>query len=111
MHPRAFPRYAAEIEVTLTHDDAAARGTTANLSKGGLCAVVDHGFPIGAQVRMGLTLVFSNDAASEPLELDARVVWSTALEDGFQVGVSFVALDADQRQYLDLFLRYLSGEE
>jgi len=111
MQPRAFPRYAAEVAVTMSHQGTTARGTTTNLSSGGLCAVVDRGFAMGTDVVASVALIFSDDALSEPLELEARVVWSTELENGHQVGISFLAMDSEKRSFLDLFLRYLSGEE
>jgi hypothetical protein len=105
---RAFPRYATEAAVTLRHRDLAAAGRTRNVSRGGACAQVDRGLPVGAQISVELALVFDDKNTSERLALPARVVWSTAIDDGHQVGLHFLTLSADQARYLDLFLRYLS---
>jgi hypothetical protein len=46
---------------------------------------------------------------SEILPLPARIVWSTPLDDGHQVGLAFRPLTPEQTKYLDLFLRYLTA--
>lgn len=56
---------------------------------------------------MRLSLVFDEDTFSEPLDLPARIVWCTQLGKEFQVGTAFLPLNADQRSYLEMFLRYL----
>ena len=86
-----------------------ASGKTSNLSNGGLCATLDRACEVGSNVELSVTLVFSDDAFSEALNLDARVVWSTAFGDHHQVGVSFLAITDDQRSYLEIFLRYLGS--
>jgi PilZ domain len=106
---RQFPRYALEAQVSIQpHGGGGARcGRTSNLSRGGLCATVDAAVAPGRTVDVELALVFAEGNASEPLILPARVVWCTDLGDGHQVGVSFQVLTAGQREYLELFLRYL----
>lgn len=106
---RQFPRYAHAAEVTIRGGgDVSSRGRTSNLSKGGLCATVGAPFSVGAVVDTELALVFGEDSFSEPLALPARVVWCTNLGGGWQVGLSFRGLPADQLRYLDLFLRFLA---
>lgn len=106
---REFPRYAVEAAVEIRPHGAGStrRGRTSNLSRGGLCAVVDAGVPIGRTVDVEVALVFSEGSLSEPLALPARVVWCTDLGDGHQVGLAFQGLAAGQREYLELFLRFL----
>lgn len=82
-------------------------GRTLNISRGGLCANVDADIEIGTPVTASLTLVFSDDAFSEPLAVDGRVVWSTSFADHWQIGLSFSGLSEEQRAYLDVFIRYL----
>ena len=59
-------------------------------------------------VDMSLSLIFDEETFSEPLEVPARVVWCTSLaRNRHQVGLSFMGLNADQKRYLEMFLRYL----
>jgi Tfp pilus assembly protein PilZ len=109
--PRQFPRLAVEAEVRVVDgDQLLASGTTTNLSMGGLCAHVDQMVEGGAEVELAITLVFSADSFSEALTLAARVVWATALGDKVQLGCSFLQLSAEDRRYLEIFLRYLQPE-
>ena len=105
---RASPRYALEAEIEVSAASGIARGRTDNLSRGGFAAVVDQAIERGSTVRVKIALVFAEDSFSEPLELTARIVWDTALDDGHQVGASFINMTADERDYLVMFLRYLA---
>ena len=105
---RAFPRFATEAAVTLRHRDLVATGRTRNVSRGGTCTDVDRGLPVAAQTSHAHALVFDDTTTSERLSLPARVVWSTAIDEGHQVGLSFLPLSAEQGRYLDLFLKFLS---
>lgn len=109
---REFPRFALEAAVEIRPHGAgpARRGRTRNLSRGGLCALVDAPIPSGRTVDVELALVFAEGNVSEPLALPARVVWCTNLGDSHQVGLAFQALAAGQREYLELFLRFLEGD-
>ena len=104
---RQSPRYAIEAAVELRHADVVASGRTDNVSNGGMCVIVDKSIGRGAEVVASLALVFDEETFSEPLELPARVVWSTSIGDRYQLGTSFLGLDAEQKSYLDMFLRYL----
>lgn len=109
---RMSPRFAVEAAVDLTFDGEVARGRTHNVSRGGFCAIVDKAIGRGRVIRASLSLVFDEETFSEPLELPARVVWSTSLgEVEHQLGLQFLALDADQKAFLDMFLRYLEEGE
>lgn len=88
-----------------------ARGKTRNLSRGGLCAVVDRAVTRGAAVEVSVALVFAADGMSEPLALPARVVWCMGYGAGEQVGVSFLPLDRATAGYLDMFIRFLAGRD
>src|SRR5262245_53960156 len=90
-HERQFPRYAlaAEIEIRPHGAGTARRGRTSNLSRGGLCALIDAAIPTGRTVDVQIALVFAEGSFSEPLVLGARVVWCTQLGAAYQVGVSF----------------------
>jgi hypothetical protein len=108
---REHPRYAHETAVTLLgRDGSVFRGRSDNLSRGGLCAIVDAlPAPIatGTDIEVDIQLVFDEATTSEPLRLPARVVWCTQLDDAHQVGLAFKPLDAHRIEYLTLFLRFL----
>jgi hypothetical protein len=106
---RQFPRYAvaAEVELRPGGGGPAVLGRTRNVSKGGLCAVTKASVRLGTDVDAAIALVFKGGAVSEPLVLPMRVVWCTAMGPEFQIGCAFLGLSAEQRQYLDVFLRYL----
>lgn len=104
---RQFPRFALEATVELTASGFMAKGRTSNVSRGGLAATVDRGVSPGELVTVRMALVFDEDTFSEPLDLPARVVWCTQLSDVYQLGTAFLPLSADQRTYLEMFLRYL----
>jgi hypothetical protein len=106
---RQYPRYAIEAAVELTAaDGSVVEGRSSNVSRGGLAAVIDAPLGAGDTVQLKMSLVFGEDSFSEPLELPVRVVWCTAMGDKHQLGTSFLPLSADQRQFLDMFLRYLA---
>ena len=106
---RQFPRFAIEAElVIVTRGGSSHRGRTSNLSRGGMCAFVDEPVASGQTVDIEISLVFAEGHTSESLTLPARVVWCTALGASHQIGVSFLALLAGQREYLELFLRFLA---
>ncbi len=105
---RKSPRYALEAAVELRVGETVAHGRTDNLSRGGMCVIVDRAVDRGAEVVASVVLIFDADTASEPLELPARVVWSTALAgDQYQLGIAFLGLEAEQKDFLEMFLRYL----
>lgn len=108
---RASPRFAVEAAIEVRSAAATANGSTTNVSRGGLSALVDHPVEGGVLVRVSITLVFSPDSFSEPLDLPARVVWATTLGPGqHQLGVSFTQLSSAEHSYLDMFLRYLEQD-
>ncbi len=104
---RQFPRYAIEATVTLTDGGRSVTGRTQNVSRGGACAMTPSAVSVGGRIEIELVLVFGEGQMSEPLRIPGRVVWCTAVEKSFQVGLSFAGLSADQLKYLDLFLKYL----
>jgi len=104
---REHPRYAHEAVVTVRVGGKQLQGRTTNVSRGGLAADLTDKVPVGTDVEVDLQLVFEDDVQSEPLRVPARVVWCTALEEVFQVGISFKPMDAQKAQYMTLFLKYL----
>ena len=104
---REHPRYAHEAVIRVRAQGAEHEGRTTNLSRGGLCADLATQIAYGTDVEVDIQLVFEEDVQSEPLSVLARVVWSTPLDEGFQIGLVFKPMRAEQVQYLTMFLRYL----
>ena len=107
---RQHPRYTIEIEARVVADDAEFRARTRDLSRSGMCFVTQEPISVGIPVVIEAALKFSTNAFSEALPLSARVMWCTAVHEGFQVGVAFTRLQAQTGEYLELFLKYLKGE-
>jgi hypothetical protein len=107
---RAYPRYAIEADIEVRAAGGTGRGRTSNISRGGLCVELDRPIEPGLEVDVAVTLVFDDRGHSEPLLLPARVMWSTAIDDHFQVGCQFRGLRPRDAAFLDMFLRYLEGD-
>jgi PilZ domain-containing protein len=82
---------------------------TRDLSHSGICLITSSALPGNSWVEIDLVLAFGDNAFSEPLRLDARVVWCTPIGDSFQVGAMFSELTQETAEFLDMFLRYLDG--
>lgn len=111
---REHPRFAHEVEVAVrwgaNGSSKSTHGRTRNVSRGGLCANVDHAIAVGTDITVEITLVFDNDTQSEALSLPARIAWCTVVDDDFQIGVSFKPMNTERTELVQLFLKYL-GEE
>jgi hypothetical protein len=81
-----------------------------DLSRGGVCLVVEQPVPVGTVIGLQLRLVFAGEGESEPLELRARVVWCTAVAGGHQIGASLVETTPTATGYLDAFLHFLEQQ-
>jgi len=113
---RAHPRYAVELEAQLLPVDGSLPidGRTHDISRGGFCmlapAVVAPAV-VGTICEVRLSLVFSETEFSEPLILPGTIMWCTKLREGTQIGVKFESLDQKSRGFLELFIRFLEGDE
>jgi Tfp pilus assembly protein PilZ len=107
---REYPRYAHEAAITLNAPGHAISGRTSNVSRGGLCATLSEQIAVGTEIEVDIQLVFEDDLQSEPLRVPARIVWCTSVDDGHQVGVGFLPLDAERSEYLTMFLRFLHDD-
>lgn len=106
---RASPRYVVELdaEVRLPAGEAIPLRTR-NLSRDGLAGLGASPVATGTVVDLRLALAEGGRAFSQPMRIRARVVWCTPLtETGHQLGMTFLGVTAEQRSYLELFLRYL----
>ncbi len=93
--------------MTFHHAGKELQGRTRNVSRGGVCAQIGDPLPNGATVELDVTLIFDEETQSEPLRLPGRITWCTPLDEGFQIGLMFLPLDAEQGEFLGLFLKYL----
>jgi hypothetical protein len=82
---------------------------TRDVSRTGICLIMNGPLPAGEILRLDLVLAFSEDAFSEPLVLPARVVWCTGIAQSYQVGAMFEEVSEEQDGYLDMFLQFLDG--
>jgi len=106
---RQHPRYAIELDAEVTVAGTSVTGRTHDISRGGFCMLASQSVPVGATCQLKLALVFSETEFSEHLELPGTTVWCTPLKGAYQIGVKFAALDAQNRGYLDLFMKFLDG--
>src|SRR5215470_10326474 len=108
---RAHPRYALEIDASIQLGGRTVPARTRNVSRGGLAIVADQALPVGADVTVGLALVFDEESMSEPLPLHGRIIWCSPLAartgGAYQLGLMFVGLRHEERSYIDMFLRFL----
>lgn len=108
---RAHPRYALDLDAEIRFGDLRIPARSRNVSSGGMCFTLDEPLPVGCEVELSMALVFEEEVFSEPLNVRARVVWCTRLGDKLQVGTCFVGLTNEDRDYLEMFLRYLKEGE
>ena len=106
-HPRFAVRIKAEV-CTATGDVSAA--ITKDLSRGGICLVCPLEVQAGSALDLSLALVLGTNTFSEKLDLSARVVWCTPVDQLFQLGAMFVAMDREKTGYLEMFLRFIEQE-
>lgn len=104
---RQNPRHAIDASIVVHSGSDQQLGRCLNLSSGGLCAALEEALGLGSIVDLAVTLVFDTERHSEPLALPARLVWCTALGEGFQVGFQFLTLNDEQHAFVAMFLRFL----
>ncbi len=108
---RQHPRYAIELDAEVIVAGTSVTGRTHDISRGGFCMLARQSVPVGATAEVKLALVFSETEFSEHLSLPAMTVWCTPMKGAYQIGVKFAQLDATNRGYLDLFMKFLEGGE
>lgn len=108
---REHPRYAIELDAEIEVAGERVGGRTRDLSRGGFCMLAQAPLPIGAECRVQLSLVFSENQFSEHLVLPATIIWCTPTQGAHQVGIKFGALEPQSRGYLDLFMQFLDAGE
>ena len=108
--PRAHPRYAITVDISVTVEETTFTAQSENLSMGGLCLETSQGIELGQQVALHLALVFPENNNSEPIKISGRVVWSTAINQHHQIGIQFTDISPETTSDLALFLRFLASE-
>jgi hypothetical protein len=107
---RRHPRYAVDVEANVVLSGGRRLSArTRDLSRSGICVITGEPLPMGNMLTVDLVLAFGGDAFSEPLTLEARVVWCSNLGGTFQVGAMFDDLTEQQDGFLEMFLQYLQG--
>jgi hypothetical protein len=106
---RRHRRFAVDVEAVVHGPSGTVSARTRDVSRSGICLITSTPFSGSQLVVVELVLAFGNNAFSEPLHVDARVVWCTPIGQAFQVGAMFSELSDENREFLDMFLRYLDG--
>jgi PilZ domain len=107
---RGHPRFNVDVEVQVKTDSGQrVTARTRDLSRSGICLITAGALDGGQPLAIELVLAFGNNAFSEPLRLDAHVVWCTAIGGHFQIGAMFDGLTPEHHDFLDMFLRFLDG--
>ena len=104
---REHPRFAHHAEISISLRGVMESGQTVNVSRGGLCALLQVALPVGVDLMIQLSLCFEDGAQSEAIRLRCRTVWCTPINAQYQVGFSFLNLPAEAQEDLELFLRFL----
>ena len=108
---RQHPRYAIELECQIRRAGAGGtatiHGRSRNLSLSGVSCIVLEPIEISTMVEMEIALFFGGNSFSEPLRIDATIVWCTRVSGGYQIGAKFANVRAPLRDCLTLFTEYL----
>jgi hypothetical protein len=107
---RRYPRYPVEVEAKVTAGGVSLPATTKDLSRGGICIICPEGVPAGTRLRVSLSLTLGADTFAEGLDLSARVVWCTQVDQTYQLGAVFTEMSGTKAGLLDMFLRFLEQE-
>lgn len=106
---RQHPRFNVDIQVAVEVANEQFAARTRDISRSGLCLVAMKSLSRDTEISLDLVLTFGTEGTSEPLRLQGRVAWCTALFGAYQIGVKFVKVDEDRARYLDMFVGFLDG--
>jgi hypothetical protein len=106
---RRHKRFAVDVEAVVHAVVGNFAARTRDLSRSGICLITSSALKGNEWLVIELVLAFGENTFSEPLRLDARVVWCTPIGSSFQVGAMFNSLSEENADFLDMFLRYLDG--
>ena len=106
---RAHPRFAVDIQVSVSSDSQSVSAHTRDISRSGLCLVSTQGLAKEKEIGLELVLTFGEGGLSEPLHMRGKVVWCTSMFGHYQIGVKFLESDHEQTRNLEMFLGFLDG--
>ena len=106
---RQHQRYNVDVQATVSVASEKLDARTRDMSRAGLCLIASQAIARETDVSLELVLTFGEDGVSEPLKIDGRVAWCTALFGAYQIGVKFVKVDDERAKYLDMFVGFLDG--
>jgi len=106
---RRHPRYAVELDCLIDDGGRSIAGRSKNISQSGIACIVPTAIEVSSVVTLTISLVFGANLFSEPLKLDATIVWCTRVGDSYQIGAKFANLTSQLRSFLDLFAHYLES--
>jgi hypothetical protein len=106
---RRHKRFTVDVEAVVHASNRHIGARTRDLSRSGICLITASPLQGNEAVLIELVLAFGDNAFSEPLRLEARVVWCTPIGQSFQVGAMFDELSKDNTEFLEMFLHYLDG--
>jgi hypothetical protein len=106
---RQHQRYNVDVQATVSVANEKLDARTRDMSRAGLCLVTTQPIARDTEVSLELVLTFGEDGVSEPLRIDGRVAWCTALFGAYQIGVKFVKIDDERAKYLNMFVGFLDG--
>ena len=106
---RQHQRYNVDVQATVSVQSGKLDARTRDMSRAGLCLIASQPIARETEVSLELVLTFGEDGVSEPLKIDGRVAWCTALFGSYQIGVKFAKVDGERARYLDMFVGFLDG--
>jgi hypothetical protein len=106
---RLHPRFAVDIQVSVSSDNKSVSAHTRDISRSGVCLVSTQALAREKEIGLELVLTFGEGGLSEPLQMRGKVVWCTAMFGHHQIGVKFLDTDREQLRNLDMFLGFLDG--
>ena len=106
---RAHPRFAVDIQVSVSSDSQSVSAHTRDISRSGVCLVSTQQLARDKEIGLELVLTFGEGGLSEPLHMRGKVVWCTSMFGHYQIGVKFLDPDTEQARNLEMFLGFLDG--
>lgn len=105
---REFERFAVAVAAEIRSATGVSSALTRDLSRGGVCFVIQTPMPRGTPFKISLSLVLGENTYSEPLVLSGTVIWCTPTGEGYQIGAGFNAMDRQTKDLLLVFLGFLA---
>jgi c-di-GMP-binding flagellar brake protein YcgR len=107
---RQSDRYNVKMEVDLEIPSVnlSSRAETRDLSKGGICFILNTKLSTGIAMNLGLSLILGPEAQSESVKLEATVAWCVEERSGeYQIGASFDEVNEANAENIATFLEFI----